>query len=312
MGEHYSPQELKKIRGKKMYQFFIEQNQCIGDKISILGNDVNHIKNVLRMKSGERVRVSVRTNTEDGDAPSRSYFGIIDTILEDEVLIAIESEDENGTELANHIYLFQGLPKGDKMELIIQKAVELGVYEIIPVAMKNCVVKLDDKKAGNKVKRWQAISESAAKQSKRTLIPKIQMPLIWKEALKKAEALDIVLVPYENERGMEATREILQSIKKGQSIGIFVGPEGGFAPEEIEQIAPVEVISTQIESAELLSHVEGNQQIEPLSDVEENRLMESDTMGSRKTHRISLGRRILRTETAGLATLSMLVFCLDD
>lgn len=292
-----------------MYQFFIEENQCIGDKISILGSDVNHIKNVLRMKSGERVRVSVRTNTEDSDIPSRSYFGIIDTILEDEVLIAIESEDENGTELANRIYLFQGLPKGDKMELIIQKAVELGVYEIIPVAMKNCVVKLDDKKAGNKVKRWQAISESAAKQSKRTLIPEIQMPLTWKEALKKAEELDVVLVPYENERGMEATREILQSIKKGQSIGIFVGPEGGFAPEEIEQIAPLEVLPLQIEPS---SDVKKNQQMEPSSDVEENRPMESDIMGSRKTHRISLGRRILRTETAGLATLSMLVFCLDE
>lgn len=295
-----------------MYQFFIEENQLIGDRISILGNDVNHIKNVLRMKAGERVRISVRTNTEDGDVPSRSYFGSIDTILEDEILISIESEDENGTELANRIYLFQGLPKGDKMELIIQKAVELGVYEIIPVAMKNCVVKLDDKKAGNKVKRWQAISESAAKQSKRTLIPEIQMPLTWKEALKKAEALDIVLVPYENERGMEATREILRSIKKGQSIGIFVGPEGGFALEEIEQIAPVEVLSTQMESAELSSHVEKNQQSELLPDKKENLSVKSNTVESRKTHRISLGRRILRTETAGLATLSMLVFCLDE
>ena len=261
-----------------MYQFFVDENQVMGDKISILGNDVNHIKNVLRMKTGERVRVSVRVQGEcdcERYNNSRSFFGMIDTILEDEILIAIESEDENGTELSNRIYLFQGLPKGDKMELIIQKAVELGVYEIIPVAMKNCVVKLDDKKAGNKVKRWQAISESAAKQSKRTLIPEIQMPLTWKEACKKAEELDVVLVPYENERGMDATREIMQNIKRGQSIGIFVGPEGGFAPEEIEGIAPVK---------DLVS----------------------------KAHRISLGRRILRTETAGLATLSMLIFCLDS
>ena len=243
-----------------MYQFFVEENQLTGDRIAILGNDVNHIKNVLRMKSGERVRVSISDN-------GRSFFGIIDSISEDEVIVQVESEDENGTELENRIYLFQGLPKGDKMELIIQKAVELGVYEIIPVAMKNCVVKLDDKKAASKVKRWQAISESAAKQSKRTLIPVIQMPLTWREALKKAEELDVVLVPYENERGMDATREIMQGIKKGQSIAIFVGPEGGFAPEEIEAVTG---------------------------------------------HRISLGRRILRTETAGLATLSMLIFCLDD
>lgn len=261
-----------------MYQFFVEEHQLTKDRISIIGSDVNHIKNVLRMKNGERVRVSVRTDESpkntDGEnvMPSRSFFGIVDVILDDEVLITIESEDEAGTELSNRIYLFQGLPKGDKMEMIIQKAVELGVYEIIPVAMKNCVVKLDDKKAGNKVKRWQAISESAAKQSKRTLIPEIQMPLTWKEACKRAEELDVVLVPYENERGMEATREVLKGIQRGQSIGIFVGPEGGFTPEEIEQIAP----------------------------------------SSGHAHRISLGRRILRTETAGLATLSMLVFCLDD
>ena len=248
-----------------MYQFFVEENQIAGDRISILGSDVNHIKNVLRMKTGERVRVSVRSGEDEISA--RSYFGVIDAIIDDEVVVSIESEDENGTELANRIYLFQGLPKGDKMELIIQKAVELGVYEIIPVAMKNCVVKLDDKKAGNKVKRWQAISESAAKQSKRTLIPEVAIPLSWKEALKKAEELDVVLVPYENERGMDATREIMQSIQPGQSIGVFVGPEGGFASEEIQNVTG---------------------------------------------HRISLGRRILRTETAGLATLAMLIFCLDE
>ena len=260
-----------------MYQFFVEENQLAGDRIAILGSDVNHIKNVLRMKTGERVRVSVRVDVESTDgAPARSFFGIIDQIMDDEVIVMIESEDESGTELANRIYLFQGLPKGDKMELIIQKAVELGVHEIIPVAMKNCVVKLDDKKAASKVKRWQAISESAAKQSKRTLIPEIQMPLSWKEAVKKAQELDIVLVPYENERGMDATREVMQNIKKGQSIGVFVGPEGGFSPEEIDGIAPMGV-------------------------AEEN-----------ATYRISLGRRILRTETAGLATLSMLIFCLDE
>lgn len=255
-----------------MYQFFVEENQLSGDRISILGSDVNHIKNVLRMKLGERVRISISDN-------GRSFFGVIDSIDDDEVIVNIEEEDEAGTELSNRIYLFQGLPKGDKMELIIQKAVELGVYEIIPVAMKNCVVKLDEKKAGNKVKRWQAISESAAKQSKRTIIPEIKLPLSWKEALKKAEELDVILVPYENERGMEATREIMQSIKPGQSIGIFVGPEGGFAPEEIEGIAPAG---------------------------------DAKALVCDNAHRISLGRRILRTETAGLATLSMLIFCLDE
>lgn len=244
-----------------MYQFFVEENQLAGEKICILGSDVNHIKNVLRMKPGTKVRVSVKEG--------QSFFGNIDTISDTEVWVNIEEEDKEGTELKSKIYLFQGLPKGDKMELIIQKAVELGVYEMIPVAMKNCVVKLDDKKSASKIKRWQAISESAAKQSKRTVIPEVAMPLPWKQALEKAKDLDTVLVPYENERGMEATREIMQSIRPGQSIGIFIGPEGGFAPEEMEGI-PEEF------------------------------------------HRISLGRRILRTETAGLATLSMLVFCMDE
>ena len=142
------------------------------------------------------------------------------------------------------------------------------MYEIIPVAMKNCVVKLDAKKAESKCKRWQAIAESAAKQSKRTRIPQIHMSMNWKDALRYAEELDVTLVPYENERGMEATRERIRGIEDGASIGVMIGPEGGFAPDEIEGL--------------------------------------TDSM-----HRISLGRRILRTETAGLATLSMLIYELD-
>ncbi|MEE1078819.1 MAG: 16S rRNA (uracil(1498)-N(3))-methyltransferase [Agathobacter sp.] len=244
-----------------MYQFFVEDHQVRETEISILGSDVNHIKNVLRMKPGTKVRIS--------DESGHSFFCLLESITEDEVIATISEVDGKGTELDNKIYLFQGLPKGDKMELIIQKAVELGVYEVIPVAMRNCVVKLDDKKAAKKIERWQEIAKSAAKQSKRTLIPEIKAPLSWKLALEKAKELDVVLVPYENERGMEATREVIRSIRHGQSIGIFVGPEGGFAIDEITNV-------------------------------------------SEEMHRISLGRRILRTETAGLATLSMLVYELDE
>ena len=243
-----------------MYQFFVEEEQVHSDSISITGGDVNHIKNVLRMKNGEKIRVSSKSG--------QAYFCHISSILDDEVIAAIDSADETGTELDNHIVLYQGLPKGDKMELIIQKAVELGVSEIVPVAMKYCVVKLDEKKAQSKCKRWQAIAESAAKQSKRTVIPQIQMPLSWKQALEEAKELDVVLVPYENERGMEATREIFRAIPEGASIGVMIGPEGGFSPEEIAQL-------------------------------------------DKDMHRISLGRRILRTETAGMATLSMLIYELD-
>ena len=246
-----------------MYQFFVEdeQVQTSENRIVITGADVNHIGNVLRMKIGEKIRIS----SEEG----LSYFCRIAEITSGEVFAEIESVDETGTELSNNIYLFQGLPKSDKMELVIQKAVELGVHEIIPVSMKNCVVKLDAKKAQSKGKRWQAIAESAAKQSKRTVIPTIHMPVSYEQAKKIALGLDIKLVPYENARGMEATREIMSSIQEGASIGIFIGPEGGFDQKEIDSL--------------------------------------EDSF-----YRISLGRRILRTETAGLATMSMLVYCLDD
>ena len=232
-----------------MYQFFVDDAQVHEHEIVIEGSD-------------ERIRIS--------NMSGKAYFCHITLITEDMVVAEIDSEDDNGTELGNRITLFQGLPKGDKMELIIQKAVELGVYKIVPVSMKNCVVKLDEKKAAKKVERWQAIAESAAKQSKRTIIPLIDKPVPYKLALEKAGKLDVMLVPYENERGMDATRQIMGQIKKGQSIGIVIGPEGGFAPEEIK-------------------------------------LADDNDM-----HRISLGRRILRTETAGLATLAMLVFNLDS
>ena len=245
-----------------MYQFFVDDAQVHKHEIVIEGSDVNHIRNVLRMKIDERIRIS--------NMSGKAYFCHITLITEDMVVAEIDSEDDNGTELGNRITLFQGLPKGDKMELIIQKAVELGVYKIVPVSMKNCVVKLDEKKAAKKVERWQAIAESAAKQSKRTIIPLIDKPVPYKLALEKAGKLDVTLVPYENERGMAATRQIMGQIKKGQSIGIVIGPEGGFAPEVIK-------------------------------------LADDNDM-----HRISLGRRILRTETAGLATLAMLVFNLDS
>lgn len=246
-----------------MYQFFVDDEQVHEDCIYITGTDVKHIGNVLRMRPGEKIRISNRSGV--------AYFCHIKEIEPELVLAEIDEIDESGTELQSRIYLFQGLPKADKMELIIQKAVELGVYEIIPVAMKNCVVKLDAKKAASKLSRWQAIAESAAKQSKRTIIPGMKEPISWKEACALAEELDIVLVPYENERGMEATREVINHIKPGQSIGIMIGPEGGFAESEISMV---------------------------------------DELGE-QFHRISLGRRILRTETAGLATLAMLVFALD-
>ena len=245
-----------------MHHFFVTPQQISGDKIRIEGGDVNHMKNVLRMKLHEKAEIS--------DGESRTYLCEVEAYEEDVAVLHILEEMEADTEPASELYLFQGLPKSDKMELIVQKAVELGVYQVIPVAMKRSVVRLDDKKAAKKADRWNSIAESAAKQAGRSRIPEVTMPLSYKEALKMAEELDVTLLPYELAGGMEVTREVIRQIKSGQSVGIFIGPEGGFEPEEVDAAV---------------------------------------SMGARV---ITLGRRILRTETAGLATLAILMFELEQ
>lgn len=247
-----------------MQRFFVEPHQIDEEahQIHITGSDVNHISNVLRMKTGEELWIS--------DGSKYEYRCTIESFEPDEVLLHIVYSQEPEYELPCRIYLFQGLPKADKMELIIQKAVELGAYEIIPVETKRCVVKLDGRKSAKKTARWQQISESAAKQSKRMLIPNVHEVLTFREALKYAESMDVRLVPYELARGMQETKEILAGIEPGQSVGIFIGPEGGFEEKEIE------------------AAIEG---------------------GAKP---ITLGRRILRTETAGLAILSVLMFQLEN
>ena len=246
-----------------MHHFFVEPSQIQGNHIFIDGPDVNHIRNVLRMNPGEEVNVT------DGSG-EKVYRCAIASIGEDKVELNIMWAQEKGMELPSKIYLFQGLPKSDKMELIIQKAVELGVYEIIPMATARAVVKLDQKKAAAKVKRWQAISESAAKQSKRLLIPEVKEPVKFSEALKLASDLDVRLNPYELAEGMDGTRRIIQSVKPGQSVAVFIGPEGGFEEAEVE-----------------LAKEAGFQAI-------------------------TLGRRILRTETAGMTVLSILMYQLEE
>ena len=161
-----------------MYQFFVEDEQIANDLVIIEGSDVNHIRNVLRMKCGEKVRIS--------STSGRNFFGTIDRIAENVVEVCITEETALDTELPCRICLFQGLPKSDKMELIVQKAVELGAAEVIPVAMKNCVVKLDAKKAAAKTARWQEIAKSAAKQSKRSRIPVVREPVNYREAVALA------------------------------------------------------------------------------------------------------------------------------
>lgn len=248
-----------------MYQFFVgpEQIDVAGKSVIIRGNDVNHIKNVLRMRPGEEVAVS---NGIDG----REYRCGILALEEDCVRLELRFIKEDGVELPAKIYLFQGLPKADKMELIIQKAVELGAFQVIPVAMKRCVVKLDEKKADSKIKRWQGIAEAAAKQSKRGVIPTVAPVMSYAQAVKMASEMDLKLVPYELAEGMEQTKQLIESVKPGQRIAIFIGPEGGFDPEEIRTATEAGI------------------------------------------HPITLGKRILRTETAGFTTIAWLMYQLEN
>lgn len=236
-----------------MFNFFCDNKSREGDCYFITGADYNHIKNVLRMNIGDSFLVSC------GDS---SDLCEIVKLENDTVTAKIVEENYQNTNLPIKIYLFQGLPKADKMELIIQKTVELGVTEIIPTEMEHCVVKLEEKKKAAKVSRWQAIAESAAKQSKRNIVPRITNVLSYKEALKKANELDVLLVPYENECGMCATKEALSKIKSGMTVGIIIGPEGGFSEKEITAAKEI-------------------------GDI------------------ISLGKRILRTETAAITAVSM-------
>lgn len=209
-----------------MFNFFADETAKQNSKYIIEGNDYNHIKNVLRMECGDRCLIS---------CGGKSDLCEIESLTDSSVILEILEENYTDTELPVKIYLFQGLPKGDKMEYIIQKSVELGVYAIMPTEMKHCIVKLDNKKAAAKRTRWQSISESAAKQSKRNIIPEILEVTPYSKALEFAKTLDLILVPYENEEGMRATAEALEKLRNVKSVGIFIGPEGGFEKAEIEK-----------------------------------------------------------------------------
>ena len=213
-----------------MYNFFVEESAQQANRFVITGDDYNHICHVLRMQAGDTFLVS---------CAGFSHLCQLESIEGDAVIARMIEENVQNTELPVHFYLFQGLPKGDKLELIIQKTVELGVAGIIPVEMSRCVVKLDEKKKRSKQARWQAIAESAAKQSKRNRIPTVSEVLSYSQALAKAKEMDLFFVPYENERGMEATKEALAQIQSGMSVGILIGPEGGFDEREILQAKEV-------------------------------------------------------------------------
>lgn len=238
-----------------MYNFFSELPEVNGC-FRLSGTDFNHAKNVLRLKIGEQFLVSCNGKSSLCELLSYDCDNVVAKIIE---------KDFQDTSLPIEIYLFQGLPKADKLELIIQKTVELGVHEIIPVEMKRSIVKIEDKKKDAKTQRWQAISESASKQSKRTIIPTVHPPISFSSALQMADKLDLIIVPYESKDGMIDTVNALRLIKKGMKVGVFIGPEGGFEQSEIDKA---------ISSGAKI---------------------------------ISLGKRILRTETASITSVAMLM-----
>lgn len=241
-----------------MPRFFVDSESINGNIITLNANDSKHIKTVLRSKIGEKVTVC--------DKNGLDYLCEL-VSLNSEVTAKIINKTENISEPKTKITLFQGLPKADKMELIIQKSVELGINSIVPIKTSRTIVKLENN-ADKKLQRWQKISEAAAKQSERGKIPKIENILNFKEAIKYAILnFDDVIIAYENEH-KNRIREFISNFS-GKSIAVFVGAEGGFEEDEIEYAK------------------ENNVKI------------------------ITLGNRILRTETAGFTILTILLYELE-
>lgn len=249
-----------------MPKFFVKQEQIKENKIEIIGNDVNHIKNVLRGKIGEEITVCNENTAKD-------YQCEITKIEEEKIYLKIKKELENNVESNIKVTIFQGLPKAEKMELVIQKSVELGTFDITPVEMRRCVVKLKEKDKEKKLQRWQKISEVAAKQCGRNIIPKINKIENLKTICQNFKEYDIVLVAYEKEKSTTLKQElktICKKDKKDVKIAIVIGPEGGIEKEEIEIL--------QKNGAKI----------------------------------ITLGKRILRTETVALNMLSVIMYELEN
>ena len=247
-----------------MYKFFVNDEQIVENKINIIGEDVNHIKNVLRLEVEEKICVC---NKET----SISFLCKIIDLKNDSVVCEILEEIDETTETSCYVHIFQGLPKSDKLEFIIEKCTEIGVKEITPVVMKRTIVKLDEKDKTKKVVRWQKIAEVAAKQSKRDSILKVNNIINFKNIFEKVKDYDILLVAYEEEKD-NTLKKILKDYKDKSNlkIAVVIGPEGGIDETEI-------------------------------SLAKENKFIP-----------ITLGKRILRTETAPLVVTSNIIYELED
>ena len=241
-----------------MHRFFIPKP--FKQEMQITGQDAHHIIDVLRMGSGDQIQIV----SDDGI----SFLGVIAAVSTNTVTVSVKEILRETHEPDVRISLLQGLAKGEKMELIIQKAVEIGVADIFPVSMVHSVVLLDRSKAEKKVERWRKIAEAAAKQSKRDVIPAVHEVMTLGQVLQK-EKWDLLLVAYESENQI-SLKEALQAHKEAKTIGVIIGPEGGLSNEEVEAAKKCGGIA------------------------------------------VSLGRRILRTETAGLVAATAILYETDN
>lgn len=241
-----------------MPKFFVSAENITDTHIKITGEDVAHIKRVLRMKPGEQLDLC--------DSLGFDYDAVIEEISDKDILCTILKKEKSQTEPPVKVTLFQGLPKASKMDYIIQKTTELGIYRIVPCALNRCVSKVEGK---NKTERWQKVAEAAAKQSGRGIIPKICEPMKLKDAIKLMKECDLSFAPYECEENT-SLKSVLKSKENPETVAFIIGPEGGFDKSEIELLEKEGVVL------------------------------------------VSLGKRILRTETAGEATLSMIMYEIGD
>lgn len=242
-----------------MPRFFAEPENINGNIITLYSDDAAHISRVLRGKAGDILTVC--------DGKGNDYTAEITSVSDKSVTLEIKETFVTKSEPSVRITLYQGLPKGDKIETIIQKCVELGVCGIVPVNTERCIVKIDKNKENKKMERWRKIAESAAKQSGRGIIPSVGQVVSFENALKEASSMDGAVIPYELEE-KNGLKSFLDGFK-GESLAVFIGPEGGFSIDEIEKAVKSGVVP------------------------------------------VTLGKRILRTETAGMAAVANILFYID-
>lgn len=244
-----------------MHKFFVKTDNIINDNIIIEGEDHQHATKVLRLKIGDKIQIC--------DGAKNEYFCVIDEVNKKQIKCNIIEHFINQNESNLNITLFQGLPKAQKMELIIQKGVEIGVKEFQPIITERVVVKTEGRDLNNKLDRWNRISYEAAKQSNRGVVPNVNEIIDFKEAIDKLKNFDAVFVPYEKEK-TKGFKKVLKEVNNVKNIAIIIGPEGGFSENEIDILVKNNFIP------------------------------------------ITLGPRILRTETAGLVAASIILYELDD